>query len=107
MYETLATAEARLGRRLGRKAGSMGGFGVMLGLSGRESCAAHRIFFPVDYDAEFDAIFCRLPAPVAYPMVYVLAPDDLALRSNFFFFSSRRRHTRFDCDWSSDVCSSD
>src|SRR5438270_13338374 len=24
-----------------------------------------------------------------------------------FFFSSRRRHTIFDCDWSSDVCSSD
>src|SRR2546430_11064427 len=24
-----------------------------------------------------------------------------------FCFSSRRRHTRFDCDWSSDVCSSD
>src|SRR5688572_31526901 len=24
-----------------------------------------------------------------------------------FFFSSRRRHTRFDCDWSSDVCFSD
>src|SRR2546430_10478515 len=31
-----------------------------------------------------------------------LRVDDL-----FFFFSSRRRHTRFDCDWSSDVCSSD
>src|SRR5207237_6307990 len=29
--------------------------------------------------------------------------DDLFL----FFFSSRRRHTRFKCDWSSDVCSSD
>src|SRR2546430_12447148 len=26
---------------------------------------------------------------------------------DLFFFSSRRRHTRFDCDWSSDVCSSD
>src|SRR5260370_2473043 len=25
----------------------------------------------------------------------------------YFFFSSRRRHTRFKCDWSSDVCSSD
>src|SRR5206468_5807486 len=25
----------------------------------------------------------------------------------FFFFSSRRRHTRSDRDWSSDVCSSD
>src|SRR5438034_3919616 len=25
----------------------------------------------------------------------------------WFFFSSRRRHTRSLCDWSSDVCSSD
>src|SRR5689334_21642683 len=30
-------------------------------------------------------------------------PDDAAL----FFFSSRRRHTRWNCDWTSDVCSSD
>src|SRR4051812_49656069 len=27
--------------------------------------------------------------------------------SLFFFFSSRRRHTRLTCDWSSYVCSSD
>src|SRR5258705_12864455 len=27
--------------------------------------------------------------------------------SDFFFFSSRRRHTRCLSDWSSDVCSSD
>src|SRR2546427_2448815 len=33
--------------------------------------------------------------------------SDRALVLFFFFFSSRRRHTRFDCDWSSDVCSSD
>src|SRR4051812_50220297 len=26
---------------------------------------------------------------------------------SIFFFSSRRRHTRLTCDWSSDVCSSD
>src|SRR5436305_10130600 len=26
---------------------------------------------------------------------------------NYFFFSSRRRHTRCGRDWSSDVCSSD
>src|SRR5260370_34603799 len=31
----------------------------------------------------------------------------LVLRFHIFFFSSRRRHTRFKCDWSSDVCSSD
>src|SRR5437588_2365073 len=28
-------------------------------------------------------------------------------RLQLFFFSSRRRHTRSLCDWSSDVCSSD
>src|SRR2546421_4274459 len=30
-----------------------------------------------------------------------------AVVCSFFFFSSRRRHTRSDRDWSSDVCSSD
>src|SRR5260221_5572945 len=29
------------------------------------------------------------------------------VQSCSFFFSSRRRHTRSLCDWSSDVCSSD
>src|SRR5260221_7148861 len=29
------------------------------------------------------------------------------VRLVLFFFSSRRRHTRSLCDWSSDVCSSD
>src|SRR6266481_10104303 len=32
----------------------------------------------------------------------MIGPDSI-----FFFFSSRRRHTRWNCDWSSDVCSSD
>src|SRR3712207_6897808 len=31
----------------------------------------------------------------------------LELRCVLFFFSSRRRHTRYWRDWSSDVCSSD
>src|SRR3712207_8395891 len=34
-----------------------------------------------------------------------IEPSDEALC--FFFFSSRRRHTRYWRDWSSDVCSSD
>src|SRR5260370_14239110 len=33
--------------------------------------------------------------------------EQLRLHMLFFFFSSRRRHTRFKCDWSSDMCSSD
>src|SRR6266480_4946622 len=31
----------------------------------------------------------------------------MSLSIILFFFSSRRRHTRLTCDWSSDVCSSD
>src|SRR3954463_8283893 len=34
-------------------------------------------------------------------------PTPLPLILPVFFFSSRRRHTRLSCDWSSDVCSSD
>src|SRR5256885_12786150 len=34
-------------------------------------------------------------------------PTQLAGRRDSFFFSSRRRHTRLQGDWSSDVCSSD
>src|SRR5439155_5264879 len=33
-------------------------------------------------------------------------PVDLK-QTRYFFFSSRRRHTRWPRDWSSDVCSSD
>src|SRR5688572_31027843 len=44
--------------------------------------------FSVGFDALFISCVCRISF-------------------FFFFFSSRRRHTRFDCDWSSDVCSSD
>src|SRR2546430_10568636 len=38
-------------------------------------------------------------------MLRVVLPDGMLATT--LFFSSRRRHTRFDCDWSSDVCSSD
>src|SRR5579859_8286390 len=37
---------------------------------------------------------------------YVTANGHLHFHA-VFFFSSIRRHTIFDCDWSSDVCSSD
>src|SRR2546427_3789711 len=41
-----------------------------------------------------------------YELLFLLLPRFTSFFI-FFFFSSRRRHTRFDCDWSSDVCSSD
>src|SRR5690606_39422911 len=41
--------------------------------------------------------------PCSYLSCDLLAPPSAGV----FFFSSRRRHTRFSRDWSSDVCSSD
>src|SRR2546428_3741279 len=40
-------------------------------------------------------------------MVAVQSEVVRSIDSMFVFFSSRRRHTRSDRDWSSDVCSSD
>src|SRR3712207_7595251 len=37
----------------------------------------------------------------------LLFTGSISFLSIFFFFSSRRRHTRYWRDWSSDVCSSD
>src|SRR5690606_12210659 len=37
----------------------------------------------------------------------VLSSTKHCISLEYFFFSSRRRHTRFSRDWSSDVCSSD
>src|SRR5256886_5288367 len=52
---------------------------------------------------------CSIKA-VFLPNYNVTRAERLSLAAKYseqFFFSSRRRHTRFDCDWSSDVCSSD
>src|SRR5438094_6352903 len=39
--------------------------------------------------------------------VFMISPYIFLIHFLFFFFSSRRRHTRSYGDWSSDVCSSD
>src|SRR2546430_9536516 len=44
---------------------------------------------------------------ITWDLIILLSRWSTSRRCFFFFFSSRRRHTRFDCDWSSDVCSSD
>ena len=59
---------------LRRAPASAGGFVLLLALDGRRRPApAHRVWFPADYDAEFDALF-RRPAPVPDPTVYVHVP---------------------------------
>src|SRR5689334_20658666 len=53
----------------------------------------------------------RGPAADMFRRIYwdtALAASNPVLRMlRDFFFSSRRRHTSWNCDWSSDVCSSD
>src|SRR5260370_11256790 len=55
----------------------------------------------------------RMYAKMNYGFFFFHAEDGIRyssvteVQTCSFFFSSRRRHTRFKCDWSSDVCSSD
>lgn len=64
---------------LRRASPSVAGFVLLLALDGPDPPGpAHRVWFPADYDAEFDALF-RRPAPVPDPTVYVHAPADPAL----------------------------
>src|SRR5437764_5915898 len=59
--------------------------------------------FLLGYSDEIQVIgYCR------HPLSFV--PSEISQRCRMgapFFFSSRRRHTRYIGDWSSDVCSSD
>ncbi|GGM80556.1 phytoene desaturase family protein [Dactylosporangium sucinum] len=78
VYRDLLPAPARA-RRL--EARSLGGFVLLLGLRGRTpGLAHHTVWFPRDYDAEFDAIFGRPAAPVDDPAVFVTCADDPAVR---------------------------
>src|SRR5256885_8791091 len=47
-----------------------------------------------------------VPGEILRKIISILIYSAVRLRV-FFFFSSRRRHTRLQGDWSSDVCSSD
>ncbi|SFK23124.1 phytoene desaturase family protein [Streptomyces pini] len=78
-------AADRRGRRplgaLTRARPSLSGFVLLLALRGRDPRTPHhRVLFPADYDAEFDAVFGARARPAADPAVYISAPDDAALR---------------------------
>ncbi len=70
------------GRLTGLADRSLGGFVLLLGVRGHTpELAHHTVFFPRDYDAEFDAIFPgpgRRARPVDDPAVFVTRADDPA-----------------------------
>ncbi|GAA4462296.1 phytoene desaturase family protein [Phytohabitans houttuyneae] len=82
VYRDLLPAPRRLARLADR---SLAGFVLLLGVRGDSGLAHHNVFFPEDYDAEFDAVFGdpgrgvrARPAPD--PTVYVTVADDPLVR---------------------------
>src|SRR3989449_5748682 len=69
---------------------------------------------PADYELDIRAMWAMLPfvtfsglSKLSVIFIFVGISALGLLEISFFFFSSRRRHTRCSRDWSSDVCSSD
>src|SRR2546427_9655543 len=66
---------------------------------------------PIVNGKQYNGTFVQIGTQVTQQTWYIYREiTSLALQivpPAIFFFSSKRRHTRLDCDWSSDVCSSD
>jgi phytoene desaturase len=96
-------------RRLARATPSLSGFVLLLAVQGRTSGLAHNnVWFPREYDPEFDAIFGRTPQPVDDPTIYACVPDDPAMRPDrseaWFVLVNAPRHSpggreRGTIDW--------
>jgi phytoene desaturase len=96
-------------RRLRRATPSLSGFVLLLAVRGRTpGLRHHNVWFPRDYDAEFDSIFGRHAQPVDDPAIYVCAPDDVLMRpdadhESWFVLVNAPRHSttgeRGTVDW--------
>jgi phytoene desaturase len=79
VYGKLLTGSvaARALRRVRRAEPSLAGFVLLLEVAGRTPGLRHNnVWFPRDYDAEFEAIFSRSARPVPDPTIYACVPDD-------------------------------
>lgn len=95
-------------RSIRRTDASLAGFVLLLAVRGRTpGLLHHNVWFPQDYDAEFDAIFGSDPRPVDDPAIYVCAPDDPAMRPDadheswFILVNAPRHDPGRGVDWSS------
>lgn len=96
-------------RRLARATPSLSGFVLLLAVRGRTAGLTHNnVWFPRDYDGEFDAIFGPGPRPVEDPTIYACVPDDPAMRPEgheaWFVLVNAPRHSaggreRGTVDW--------
>ena len=71
----------RIQKSLDRAAPALSGMVLLLAVRGRTpGIAHHNVWFPEDYDGEFDAIFGRSPHPATDPAIYACVPDDPRMR---------------------------
>ena len=98
-------------RKLERSEKSLAGFSLLLGLDNSKlerspkSLAHHNIFFPDDYDQEFNDIFDR-KIPVEDPTIYICAPKDRQMVKGenkeawFVLVNAPRHEPNGGWDWS-------
>ena len=71
----------RIARGIEKNPPSVAGFVMLLAVRGRTAgIEHHNVWFPEEYDAEFDAIFGRVPRPVDDPTIYACVPSDPLMR---------------------------
>ena len=71
----------RIVRDLRKTPPSLAGFVLLLAVRGRTpGIEHHNVWFPQDYDAEFDDIFGAHPRPVPDPTIYACVPADPLMR---------------------------
>lgn len=72
---------AALAKAIEKTTPSLAGFVMLLAVKGRTpGLTHHNVWFPKEYNGEFDEIFGKDPQPVRDPAIYVCAPDDPLMR---------------------------
>lgn len=98
---------ARPRRSLAKATPSLSGFSLLLGLRGKSDLGHHTVYFPENYDAEFDDIF-KEKKPVSDPAIYICNPGDPKMLSNpdnenWFVLINAPRHDPLNgFDWNKD-----
>jgi len=115
VYDTMIDRKVRAAKserqKLAASDKSLAGFVLLLGLDNSKiegaipQLAHHNIYFPRDYDAEFDAIF-KEQRPVKDPTIYICKPDDATMvrKANseawFVLINAPRHDPGSGWDWS-------
>ncbi|MBU6245197.1 MAG: phytoene desaturase [Actinomycetales bacterium] len=101
VYGRLAAADPRArsaARALERTTPSLAGFVILAAVRGATpGLQHHNVWFPADYDAEFDQVFGRQAQPVADPAIYACTPADPQMRpdaghESWFILVNAPRH---------------